>query len=370
MAENQLPERIEALAHKYRSGTLTEAEQAEFDTWYAAHQDGEFFHSQAEEPEALKKRLFQPLGNAMRKSRRQLVIVRMSIAASILLIISISTVIIYPHRQKEAIIVPGHQGATLTLSNGKKIHLTATGNGELAKEAGVAISKTANGQLVYQVTGNTDNTVNAKANTTNTLSTINGETYQVSLPDGSQVWLNAASSITYSANFEGQQNREIALTGEAYFEVAKDPNHAFIVHTPNQDITVLGTHFNISSYADDPAPVTTLLQGSIKVSDKILKPGEQATYINNQLLISDANTEEAVAWKNGYFRFNGEKLTSVMRKLARWYNIDVEFNGPVPDEEFSGTLSRSTNINKVLDALNYYNTVHFKINGKKVIVEK
>lgn len=369
MAENQDTGRIEELAHKYRQGTLTAAEQAEFDGWYASHHDEEFFHSQADDPEALKQRLFQPLQQAMR-NRQPLPLRRWAVAASVILVLSLSVFVFYHPVKKEGIssqhIVPGHQGATLTLSNGKQVKLTEAANGELAKEAGVSIQKTANGQLIYTVNG-----TGAADNAVNTLSTTNGETYQVRLPDGSLVWLNAASSLTYSANFA---RRHVELTGEAYFEVAKDDNHPFTIQTTNQEIEVLGTHFNVSSYADDPAPSTTLLEGAVKVTAagnyKIIQPGEQVALFNNQLLVNTANTEEAVAWKNGYFRFNGEKIAAVMRKLARWYDIQVEFNGPVPDEEFSGTLSRSTNIDKVLKALEYYNTVHFKINGKKVIVEK
>ena len=367
MSEN----RIEELAHKYRQGTLTEAEQAEFDGWYASHQDEELHHSQADQPEALKQRLYLPLQKAMRQPVRLRRLKRIAFAASVLLVVGLSVGIYYGKKEitYKNEIVPGHEGATLTLSNGKQIKLEGTSNGELAKEAGVSITKTANGQLVYEI-----NERGEAANAVNTLSTTNGETYQVRLPDGSAVWLNATSSLTYAANFSGQEKREVKLAGEAYFEVAKDPHHPFIIRTNNEEVEVLGTHFNVNSYADEPAPKTTLLEGAIRVtagnSFKILQPGEQVTLKDNKLFVSEANTEEAVAWKNGYFRFNQEKISSIMRKLSRWYDIEVEYDGPVPDDELSGTLSRSTNINKVLNALEYYNTVHFKIEGKKVIVTK
>jgi transmembrane sensor len=164
----------------------------------------------------------------------------------------------------------------------------------------------------------------------------------------------------------------VTITGEAYFEVSHDANRPFRVISNGQTVEVLGTHFNVNTYTDEPNTRTTLLEGSVKVSAangaSVIKPGQQAVLSDAGLAVNAANTEETVAWKNGYFRFNGENIQSIMRKLSRWYDIDVAFDGPVSDDEFSGTISRSKNISEVLKALQYSKTVHFKIEGRRVTV--
>ncbi|WP_316835383.1 FecR family protein [Pedobacter nutrimenti] len=274
-------------------------------------------------------------------------------------------------------ILPGKSTATLTLASGRKIILSESLKGELGQEAGVVISKTAGGEIIYQVKGHQT----ASSDQLNTLSTVKGEHYQVILPDGSKVWLNAASSITYPVSFVKQKQRSVKLTGEAYFEVAKDKQHAFIVKTNKQELKVLGTHFNVSAYEDDTLTRTTLLEGSVRIvserristsgqSSVVLKPGQQAVLSGQSFSVSQVDTEESVAWKNGYFRFNKENITDVMRKLSRWYNLDVVYDGPVSTEEFSGTASSAKPIEQVLHMLQYSNSVHFKIEGRRVTVTK
>lgn len=264
-------------------------------------------------------------------------------------------------------VAPGQQGATLTLSNGKKIHLNDASNGELAKEAGVKITKSTSGNLVYTMSGQ-----EADENKINTLSTSAGETYQVQLPDGSNIWLNAQSTLTYSSKLIRNNIRSVRLDGEAYFEIAKVPDHPFIVETKRQKIEVLGTHFNVNSYQNEAMARTTLLEGSVRLNQQhILRPGEQGitTTIGNTQ-ISQANTEETLAWKNGYFRFNDEKIESIMKKLERWYNVRVEYESQVPNIGFNGTISRNNNISRVLRLLETTKAVHFKIEGRRIIVGK
>jgi len=263
-------------------------------------------------------------------------------------------------------IKPGRVGATLTLENGKKIKLADAGNGEIAKQAGISVFKTLNGQLVYEV-----KKVTAHANSLNTLTTARGETYQVILPDKSKVWLNAASSLTYYSNLNDHGKRRVKLDGEAYFEVAKDIKHPFIVESRRQQVEVLGTHFNIDGYDSNEQTKTTLLQGSVKVSGKggtnIIKPGQQAILSEHNIQVTEVEPEDAIAWKNGYFMFDKETLEVVMQKISRWYDVQVIFEDPsLKNRVFLGTISKYENISKVLNMLGRTEVAAFKIEGKTI----
>lgn len=266
-------------------------------------------------------------------------------------------------------ITPGKQGATLTLANGKKIRLTEAQNGELAKEAGVVITKSASGQLIYEIKDHS-----GEPNKYNTLTTAKGETYQIRLPDGSLVWMNAASSLTYSAGLLESGARKIKLNGEAYFQVAKDKGHPFIVESRGQRIEVLGTHFNVNAYHDEPVMKTTLLEGSVKVSDKniekILLPGYEAVNTGNDITVDKVDTELAVAWKNNNFVFANERIETVMKMVERWYDVEVVYEGAMPEDRFRGGVSRFDNISKVLNILESTGLVHFKVKNRKVYVSR
>jgi len=272
------------------------------------------------------------------------------------------------NKSYDADIQPGKNAAILTLASGKKIDLEQSQNGKIADEPGALVSKIANGTVVYSV-----NTKWLRSGTVNTLSTVRGQQYQLVLPDGSKVWLNSASSITYPTSFSGMRNRAVKLTGEAYFEVAKDRSRPFIVKTGEQEVEVLGTHFNVNAYNDENATRTTLLEGSVKVTNKngqgILKPGQQAAVNGGALVISKVNTSESVAWKNGDFRFDNEHFDSVLRQLSRWYNVDVTGSGMDKDLRFSGTISRSKPISTVLRALELTGQVRFTLDGRTLTVE-
>ncbi|AMP99811.1 FecR protein [Pedobacter cryoconitis] len=207
-----------------------------------------------------------------------------------------------------------------------------------------------------------------------TLSTPRGGTYQVKLPDGSKVWLNAASSLTYTAPLNRAGVRKATLTGEAYFQIAKNKAHPFIVETGKQQVEVLGTHFNINSYADEPAITTTLEEGSIKVNSdgfaKILKPGQQSTATANNITVKSVNVKNVIAWKDGDFLFEEESLGSIMRKVSRWYDVEVVFQNVDQHELYGGGVSRYDNISKVLENLELTGGLHFKIERRTIIVMK
>lgn len=271
-------------------------------------------------------------------------------------------------------VAPAQNTATLILANGKKIILSEAPVGLIAEQTNVSIFKTADGKLVYKANPlkNIDQKDAIKNAELNIVATARGQQYQVVLPDGSKVWLNAASTFTFSTNLVSLNQRKVELTGEAYFEVAKDKTRPFIVKTDKQEVEVLGTHFNVNSYSDELATRTTLLEGSVKVSNrneqKILHPGQESLLGKNGLSIRKADTEEAVAWKNGDFIFNNEEFGSILRQVARWYNVEIVDNGNRKDLHLSGTVSRSKNISVVLKALEVTGKVKFKIEGNRVIV--
>ncbi|MHA4894376.1 FecR family protein [Pedobacter sp. PWIIR3] len=271
-------------------------------------------------------------------------------------------------------VAPGRHGATLTLANGRKIKLTDASNGKLANEAGVTVTKTANGQLVYEILTpkelRSKSVQDADKVSYNTLTTAKGETYQVKLPDGSEVWLNAASSLTYASNLGDGSKRTVSLKGEGYFEIAKDPSRPFVVESAGQQVKVLGTHFNINTYADEPETKTTLLEGKIRLNGKlILKPGEQASTTRNGFVsVKEVNVSKAVAWKNGKFVFTSEPMESIMRKLSRWYNVEVVYEGDFSDMPFTGSMSRTDQISKILNKISLTNAVHFKIEERRITV--
>lgn len=308
-------------------------------------------------------------------------------AAAAVLVIALTAILFYRNYNDVAgpkivknDINPGKNKAVLTLANGQKISLTDALNGKLAQQAGVTISKTANGQLVYQAAPNASGKNTAEYNT---IEAPRGGQWQVILPDGSKVFLNASSSLKYPVVFAAKE-RKVELKGEAYFEISHNKKAPFRVRAKGQTVEVLGTHFNIMSYDDEKTVKTTLLSGSVKVSSNaknasgvnaaeflVLKPGEQSQVSSgNMKLIQDVDLEDVLAWKNGYFKFN-ENLRSIMTKVSRWYDVEVVYETqPDPEFKFKGEISRDKNISELLNMLDYTGNVHFKIEGRRVIVKK
>jgi len=266
-------------------------------------------------------------------------------------------------------ILPGGNKAVLTLSNRSDINLENVSNGAIVKEGGTKISKLNDGQLVYNILEEKPTQV-----LYNTVTTPRGGQYQLLLSDGSKVWLNSASSIRFPVSFTGNIRR-IEVTGEAYFEVAKDPFIPFKVDVDGKnEVEVLGTHFNINSYADEGTIKTTLLEGSVKVTSlktgesKLITPGQQAQLnTNGQIAINKADLDKVMAWKNGYFNFDGADTRMVMQLISRWYDVDVVYEGDIPQKEFGGDMEKNLNLSQVLKSLEK-NDLHCRLEGKKLIV--
>jgi ferric-dicitrate binding protein FerR (iron transport regulator) len=279
-------------------------------------------------------------------------------------------------------IQPGGDKAVLTLADGSTIALDSAHTGQLAQQGNARVLKLAGGRLKYNAP---DENANGNGNgqhaavAYSVLSTPKGGQYRLTLPDGSQVWLNAASSIRYPTAFTGA-DREVEITGEAYLEIAKDPSMPFRVKTVNHlgdadpmTIEVLGTHFNVNAYSDEDAIRTTLLEGSVKIRKELqsglLKPGQQAQLQPTGEIrwIPDADVEQAIAWKNGVFEFDGIELAAIMRQISRWYDVPVEYEGTIPTEAFTGRVSRNTTLSGVLKILKL-SGIELTVSNNKIIV--
>lgn len=269
---------------------------------------------------------------------------------------------------------PAASRATLTLADGRVITLDSTAGGTLAQQQGMEIVKTGDGQIRYQSTGAAPSA--AAATAMNTLHTPRGGLFQVTLPDGSRVWLNSASGLQYPAAFTGS-TRTVTLTGEAYFEVAPDKARPFLVNTATQQVQVLGTAFNINAYDDEEATRTTLLQGSVQVAlhapvpgstVQKLSPGKQSVASHAGITLIQPDLRQVMAWKEGEFRFSHLTITSIMRQIARWYDVEVEYRGPIPTNEFYGVIPRKEYVSQILKALALTRNVHFSMKGNTIIV--
>ncbi len=258
-------------------------------------------------------------------------------------------------------IKPGTQKAMLTLADGSVVTLDSTANGKIAQQGATQVLKLANGQICYKAANATDKEGKVAYNV---MSTPMGGQYQLILPDGSNVWLNAGSSITYPTAFPGN-TREVKITGEVYFEVAKDKNKTFRVIAGDQEVEVLGTHFNINAYTDEAHIKTSLLEGAVKVNKVLLQPGQAFT----QGKVEPTNVDQDVAWKNGVFNFNNQTLSQVMRQLARWYDLEIVYPRGIPLKEYGGEIGRNLTLDQVLKGLEN-SGIHFQLNGKRLMVGK
>ena len=264
-------------------------------------------------------------------------------------------------------VAPGKNAAVLTLAGGQKIVLDSTSTGTISRQGNATITN-AKGQLVYKELQQQPAEV-----LYNTLTTGRGNQYKLTLPDGSRVWLNAASSITYPSTFAGTE-RKVAITGEAYFEIARDETHPFIVQRKEVSIQVLGTHFNVNTYDDEDAMKTTLLEGSVRVAKgsetSTLHPGQQAIVSRDNAsikVVDHPDIDEVMAWKNGVFKFNDATIESVMREMARWYDVQVVYDARI-SQHFIADISRDVPVSELLKLLELTDQVHFKIEGKKITV--
>lgn len=386
MSSNPDQDKLLKLAEKWRKGTITAEEKAQFNSWYNSFDDTEFVLEEEGTPADLARNINEKIKDKLRFSKQRNTRLMHSIlaAATLILVSGILICLCFPQslspgkkaitRQVASVIKPGGNQATLTLANGQKISLTDTSNGEIAEQPGISITKTADGQLVCTVKKSSASVLSKTQ--FNTIETPVGGQYQIKLPDGTKVWLNAASSLKYPTQFSANQ-RKVELTGEGYFEVSKDKKRPFIVITPQQQVQVLGTHFNINAYKEEQATKTTLLEGSVKVSNagpqkqmtsKLLSPGEQSTLTQTSFQVEKVAAENAVAWKNGYFTFADEDLEVSMRKLSRWYNVDISYQGKFDNISFGGTISRSKSLAEVIRILELTRKIKFKIEGRRIIL--
>jgi len=371
---------VEELLNKYIQGNCTAEEKALVETWFLDE-----LNKSKSFPEDLDyKKKEQEIWNVLShrsKKKRTLYQLWPQIAAAVLIILFIGGAYFYVKDQQQNTlyvntIKPGGNKATLILANGHSVVLDDAADGEIVIQPGIIIKKTVGGQLIYR----TSNAVAAPL-TYNTIVTPKGGQYQVILPDETKVWLNAESSLRYPTLFADDE-RQVELSGEAYFEVAQDKKRPFSVLGKDQIVEVLGTHFNINSYTDESTTTTTLLEGAVKVSllnqseissdnSKLLTPGQQARLTTKGISINQVELDDVVAWKNGVFLFNDEPLEVIMRKIARWYDVDIVFHQDVDKSAlYGGGISKYENVSKVLEKLELIGGIHFKIEERRIIVTK
>jgi transmembrane sensor len=383
------------LLDKYIAGEASKEEEQRLLNFYGSFKSSNM-EANIPEMESLKVKIFDNISQKITfveepaQSSSVYYIKSFSIAAMILVSLSVG-LYFYSNRisiQNEQFvelnvkndILPGNNKAVLTLADGSKISLDDAANGLLASQGNIAITKTDNGEIVYENNSGLKNQGLASESVTNTIQTPKGGKFQVRLPDGSKVWLNSASTLRYPTVFTGNE-RKVILNGEAYFEIASNKKVPFRVISNGQIVEVLGTHFNINSYDDEDFTKTTLLEGSVRVilkspSDvlgktKMLKPGEQSltNLKNSGIKIENADTEKAIAWKNGYFKFKNTPIKEIMREVERWYDVELVYEGEIPTDEFTGFISNDVNISAVLEILEQSGGVKFSVKGKKIKVK-
>jgi len=405
-------DRMSELFIKYMKDELTEEESTELNDWLNASEANQRTFEELKNPDNIQEGLIELYNfeDAKKKIFRKLTrmipeieiietpVIKMRIwrtvaAASIIFVLLATGAYFWFNKQQPVVakteerfkndVAPGGNKAILTLGDGSTIILDSAQNGKISEQGTTSVSKINNSLLAYNANINSSKTV-----LYNIVSTPAGGQYQVVLPDGSKVWLNAVSSLRFPTAFTGKE-RTVELTGEAYFEIAKDKNKPFNVMVNGMQVEVLGTHFNVMAYNDENAIKTTLLEGAVKVMTQplspkggqekggyeILKPGQQAQVNNSPSgdggiqVIDDADMEEAVAWKNGFFQFRKTDLKTILRQAQRWYDVDVVYEADIP-QGFFANIPRDMPISKLLNLLELTDYVHFKIEGRKITVTK
>ncbi|WP_114937688.1 FecR family protein [Mucilaginibacter endophyticus] len=300
-------------------------------------------------------------------------------AAAAAVILLVSAIFIFQAKQPQnniaaskppvKAIKPGRNTAILTLANGSNITLDDAKNGVLAKSGKTSVKKLTNGLIAYSNEGSAQP---AGEPAKNVVTVPRGGKYSIQLPDGTMVWLNSSSSLSYPVAFTGA-DRSVSLTGEAYFEVTKNKHLPFIVHANGANIKVLGTHFNVTAYEDEKDIKATLLEGSVSLSNNksstLLVPGQQGIAgPDQQITTKTVNVNQVIAWKTGYFIFRDDDIQSIMRKISRWYDVEVEYQGNVTRKTFGGIYSMNKDINELLKGLELTGLIHFKIEERRIIV--
>ncbi|MRG44737.1 DUF4974 domain-containing protein [Chitinophaga sp. SYP-B3965] len=378
-----MPHKEEELLQRYLEGKCTTEEVVTLIKWLqttGSHRSllkqmkEEFLRSMAAQPEIspvvsdrIEARLLQDISAVkivrMRISRRWI-----AAAAILAFVVTTGTVLLVKKRpvtlaKKESPVdvAPGTNKAQLTLANGSTLTLDSVGNQVIKQGATVVHQK--NGQLQYDTESNT------AAVGYNILTVPRGGQFHVVLPDGSKVWLNAASSLKYPTAFTGNE-RLVELQGQGYFEVTKNAQHPFIVKVDDMTIKVLGTSFDVMAYKDEKAINTTLIEGAVKVNDQLLKPGQQASLdnANGCMYVYNADIQQVIAWKTGFFEFDNVKLADIMRQVSRWYDIDITYNNNIEPKLFGGRISRNLPLSEILHMLEA-NGAKFNMKGRSLVIE-
>src|SRR6185437_160704 len=391
MSEKPYSEEMLALAEKWTAGTITPEERARLFEWYDRFDDSELTidESDAAAFGRLKQEMLQDIRHRIKPPAKISRLGRVSVAAAALLLLipgawlalhsrttaQLATATPAKNTSRTNDIAPGSNKATLTLADGSTVTLDSAQTGNLTSQGNAEVIKRSDGQLQYaSTTSNTPTTTMVY----NVLSTPRGGEYRLKLQDGTNVWLNASSSIRYPTTFIGKERR-VEITGEAYFEVAKNADMPFrvSVNNPavagkNTEIEVLGTGFDVNAYQDEAGQRTTLIEGSVRVTSDAgavtLKPSEQAIGSVNQLKTMQLeNPEQTIAWKNGYFEFENADIPTIMRQISRWYDVDVEYQGKGSDDHFSGRFSRNVSLAVVLQIL-HTSGVQLLADDKKIVI--
>lgn len=388
--------RINYLLTQYASGEITAAELKELETIFSVSNreelmvhistliEGESRNASGNEP-LLSEHIFQQITASDKPTETNIAPVRairrrwMYAAAVLLALISAGAYFFFNQPEKAPQLAqtttkpekdPGRNTAILTLADGSTMELDSAGNGIIAVQ-GNANVRLQNGLVAYDA----QQTAKETAVAYNTITTPRGGEFAITLPDGTKVWLNAASSLRFPTAFTGNK-RIVELTGEAYLQVAEDKAHPFEVKIRDVQVSVLGTQFNIMGYDDEPTLVTTLVSGSVKVetpgkNPQLLVPGEHAVlnHTNGSLSVEKADIMEETAWKNGNTYFNGANIRQIMRQVSRWYDADVVFKGNMSNMDFTCTVSRKDKLSKLLALLELTGAVHFTMENGKIIVQ-
>jgi ferric-dicitrate binding protein FerR (iron transport regulator) len=384
MDEQELSE----LLYRYENNAVTEQERALIESWYLQHRENDLPEYTMEERMEDAEAVWAGLHQQNNEKKITPLLLRIAAVASLFIICTfggyrmLHNKLIVKEVAKNTIndVAPGSNKAVLTLANGEKIYINDAKKGVITHQAGLKVTKNQYGQIAYLVNHSGDAEKAPGENSAeisyNTLSTPRGGQSSVTLSDGTVAYLDAGSSIKFPVLFHGIERR-VAITGQVYFDVVHNAAKPFRVDVKGQTIEDIGTSFNINAYDDEPVIKTTLLSGSIKISkgnkSATLLPGQQAVTLLSMdaIHVKDVDTEEAKAWKEGYFLFNNEKLESVMRKISRWYDVDVVYpEGQKLDVEYWGSITRYGNVSKVLNMLQITGDVKFRVDGKKIIVSK
>lgn len=378
-------QRINELAFKWMKGIITPEERDEFMQWYTNADDGNAVEiSEEVSPDELTHglKIYSGISDNLEPEKvpvKKLVWLRY--AAAVIIILGVSayffnfnhkkeelTVKLDPAPVQQEITAPTTVNAIITLENGKKIVIDSAGNGLLATQVNIRLSKLSDGEIVYN--GEADKI------SYNTLVNPRGsKVIQITLSDGTKVWLNSETSLRYPTGFKGDE-RVVEVTGETYFEVAKNPSMPFKVRKNGTEIVVTGTHFNVNAYDEEEKMKVTLIEGGVRVTSPTNKtitliPGQQSQLKadGSISLEKDVDIEGVTAWKDGKFIFDGKtEIGTIMRQIARWYDLEISYEGQIKSH-FSGSISRSANLTQVLKKIETTDVIHFQVEGKKVIVK-